>query len=81
MYVLKSKSDDNLYIGSTNDLKRRLAEHNSGKSFATKSRGPFVLKYYEAYTSETDARHREYALKNNGRVLFQLKQRIKASLQ
>jgi predicted GIY-YIG superfamily endonuclease len=35
MYVLKSSADDKLYIGSTNDLKRRLREHNMGKSYST----------------------------------------------
>lgn len=73
--------DSKLYIGYTNDLKRRLAEHNSGKSRATKGRRPFKLRYYEAYADEGDAQHREHALKNNGRVLAQLKKRISASLQ
>ncbi|MDP3789570.1 MAG: GIY-YIG nuclease family protein, partial [Candidatus Omnitrophota bacterium] len=57
VYILKSKKDNNFYIGSTNDLKRRLDEHNRGLVFATKSRLPFELVYYEAYKSEKDARH------------------------
>jgi len=81
VYVLQSIHDNTLYIGSTNDLKRRLAEHNNGNSRATKNRRPFTLCYYEAYSSEQDARHREHALKHNGRVLTQLKRRIVASLQ
>ena len=80
VYILKSKKDRNLYIGSTNDLRRRLAEHNSGKNLSTKSRAPFELRYYEAYYSEDDARHRESALKKNGNALAQLKRRISASL-
>ena len=80
-YALKSVSDGNHYIGSTNDLKRRRAEHSAGMSRATKGRRPFVLRYYEAYESEEDARRREHALKHNGRVPAQLKKRISASLQ
>lgn len=81
VYFLKSKKDDNLYFGSTNDLKRRLLEHNSGKVFSTKSRRPFELKYYEAYTKEGDARRREQSLKKDGRALAQVKSRLKESLQ
>jgi len=35
--------DNHLYIGRTNDIKRRLAEHNRGAVPATKSRTPFML--------------------------------------
>jgi len=81
LYVLKSKKDGNLYIGSTNDLRKRLAEHNTGKVFSTKSRTPFELIYYEAYKSESDARSREANLKLRSRAFTQLKKRIKNSLQ
>lgn len=81
MYVLKSEKDNNLYFGSTNDLRRRLLEHNEGKVLSTKSRRPFTLKYYEAYTNESDARGRESSLKKDGRALAQLKLRINKSLQ
>ena len=81
LYVLKSKKDDNLYIGSTNDLRRRLFEHNSGKNISTKGRRPFELRYYESYFNEDDARKREFSLKKDGRALYQLKLRIFKSLQ
>lgn len=80
VYVLKSGSDNNLYVGSTNDLKKRFKEHNSGKVFSTKSRIPFNLVYYESYASENDARRREHSLKLDGRALVQLKGRIKESI-
>lgn len=70
-----------MYIGSTNDLRRRLSEHNDGKSQSTASRQPFDLRYYEAYTNEHDARKREAALKNDGRALAMLKVRATESLQ
>ncbi|MEK7447978.1 MAG: GIY-YIG nuclease family protein [Planctomycetota bacterium] len=46
--VIKSKTDKEFYIGSTNDLKRRMKEPNSGLVFSTKFRRPFALVYYEA---------------------------------
>ena len=81
LYVLKSTVDGNLYVGSTNDLRRRLLEHNSHKVPSTKSRAPFGLRYYEAFSDESEARRREASLKDDGRALAQLKRRISKSLQ
>jgi len=80
MYVLKSKKDDKLYIGSTNDLKRRLSEHNKGQVSVTKPRAPFELRYYESFYAKGDARKREASLKKDGKALGQLKRRISESL-
>lgn len=80
VYILKSIRDKKLCIGYTSDLKRRFLEHNSGKVNSTKSRSPFELRYYEAFFSEENAKNREYSLKLDGRVLAQLKRRIKESL-
>lgn len=63
-YVLLSLKDNKCYVGHTNDLKRRLEEHNNGKNFSTKSRKPFKLIYYEACLDENDAKQREKYLKN-----------------
>lgn len=81
VYVLKSKKDEELYIGSTNDLKRRLREHNLGKNFSTKSRIPFELVYYESYKNLQDARDREKSLKLRGNTRKHLINRIQRSLQ
>jgi putative endonuclease len=81
LYILKSKKDNDLYIGSTNDLRRRLLEHNSGKCLSTKNRRPFEIRYYESYYNESDARKRESSLKKDGRALYILKNRIEKSLQ
>ena len=64
VYVLRSESDSGFYIGFSTDLKRRLSEHIRGASFATKSRGPWKLIYYEAYTEREDAEGREKFLKS-----------------
>jgi len=55
VYILQSLKDNGLYIGYTNNLKKRLKEHQEGKSFATKSRTPFRLIYYQAFISQKDA--------------------------
>lgn len=81
LYILKSKKDNSLYIGSTNNLRRRLFEHNKGISKYTKSHLPYELKYYESYQNEGDARQREVSLKKDGRALYILKKRITKSLQ
>ena len=72
VYLLKSLKDHELYTGFTNDLRRRFAEHQQGKNESTRYRRPFVLIYYEAYASESDARLRERRLKLNGKALGQL---------
>lgn len=81
LYILKSKKDCEKYIGSTNDLRKRLALHNSGKIYSTKLRRPFELIYYEAYKSEKDARKREQNLKLRSRAFAQLMKRIPDSLK
>ena len=80
-YILKSKKDSQLYLGSTIDLKKRFKEHNDGKVFSTKSRRPFELVYYEAYKSEGDARKREASLKLRSRAFAQLRKRITDSVK
>ena len=80
LYILKSKQDDKLNIGSTNDLRRRLLGHNNGEVKSTKGRTPFELRYYESFYSEEDVRKREASLKQDGKALGQLKNRISKSL-
>src|SRR3989338_6974207 len=75
VYLLKSKLYNQLYIGSTNDLKRRLKEHNGGKHFSTKRYRPWNIVYFEAYISETLARMREKRLKHHGNAIRELKKR------
>jgi len=70
VYVLRSESDFGFYIGFSTDLKKRLSEHRRGASFATKSRGPWKLIYYEAYTEREDAEGRERFLKSGAGGAF-----------
>lgn len=58
-YVLKSVRDNKLYTGYSDDLKRRLIEHNAGRVESTKHRTPLILIYYEAFINQQDATARE----------------------
>lgn len=63
VYVLLSGKDNELYIGYTKNLQRRLQEHNAKKNFSTKSRLPLKLIYAEACLNNEDAKRREGYLK------------------
>ena len=69
VYILKSIRDKKLYIGYTNNLQRRIKEHNSKLNTSTKSRTPFKLVYYEAYHNQQDAIKRESNLKLHAKAL------------
>lgn len=78
-YVLQSKKDGGWYTGSTNDLRKRFKQHNTGQVTSTKGRGPFLLVYYEACINEQDARAREIFLKSGPGKRY-LKRRLKRFL-
>lgn len=80
VYLLKSSIDKSLYIGFTNDLKRRFVEHNKKKNMSTKNKAPFELVYYEAYRAQRDAKNREKKLKSFAGSYTQLKLRISESI-
>ncbi len=58
-YVLKSEKDGNHYIGFTENMDKRVKEHNEGLVEATKNRLPFELVYFEACNSKENAIKRE----------------------
>lgn len=63
-------NDGTYYIGSTNNLIKRLHEHNYAKSGAhyTKIRRPVTLLYSETYATLQEARKREYEMKQLSRI-------------
>lgn len=63
VYLLESIKDSSLYTGYTNNLRRRIEEHNTGRGFSTKFHLPFRLIYFEGCTNEQDAKRREHYLK------------------
>lgn len=62
-YILKSKTDGRFYTGCTNDLRKRLKQHNTSSVVSTAGRAPFDLLYYEACKDSSDAFAREKYLK------------------
>jgi len=63
VYLLLSKKDLKTYVGSTDNIERRFAEHNNGKVTSTKNRRPLELIYQEKFSTLTEARAREKYLK------------------
>ena len=63
-YVLRSTKDNKRYIGISNNLDRRLREHNQGLVKATKNRGPFKVIHFEQFNNYADARKREKFFKS-----------------
>lgn len=79
VYILQSEKSGQWYTGSTNDLRKRLSQHNLGQSNWTKGGVPWKLIYYEACLEESDARDREIYLKSGPGKQF-LKNRLKRFL-
>ena len=63
-YVLQSKKDGMLYIGYSENLKKRIVEHNKSEVEATKHRRPLKLIYYEACLDKNLALLREKFFKS-----------------
>jgi putative endonuclease len=64
VYAIKSEMDGRIYVGFTDNLIRRLREHNSGKTVSTKGYIPWTLIYREVAESRLEARKREKHLKS-----------------
>ena len=78
VYLIQNE-EGKRYIGYTQDLKRRLSEHNNNDNALTKGH-EWEIIYYEAYKSEEDARERERKLKQDGRSRRHLYARVSRSL-
>lgn len=65
VYILQSLKHNFIYIGYTDNLKRRFKEHNTGLVISTKNYHPLELIHYEAYKNQKDAKRREEYLKAN----------------
>ena len=64
LYILKNEQDDRFYIGSTNNLERRIREHLTGKTRTTRVLKTNKLVYSEEYKTEKEVRNREKKLKS-----------------
>lgn len=67
VYILEC-SDNSLYTGYTNNLEKRVKTHNEKKGAKyTRGRTPVVLKYFEEYSTKSEALKRECAIKKLSR--------------
>ena len=64
VYILHSQKTDRYYVGYTNDLERRISEHNRKKGKYTDGGIPWELVYTEDYEIKTEAMEREKYIKS-----------------
>ena len=68
VYVLKNTIANRKYIGQTNDLDRRISEHNgtntNPRRYTSKFSGKWELVYFEEYQTRSEAMKREKWLKS-----------------
>jgi putative endonuclease len=57
VYVLESTKYNELYIGHTTDLRKRVKSHNLGLNFSTKPYKPWRLIHFEAYLNDLELRN------------------------
>jgi putative endonuclease len=65
--------DNSFYTGYTNNLERRLEEHNDGKSRYTSKKIPWKIVYFEEFGEKSDAIKREFFLKKQKSREFYLR--------
>lgn len=73
VYILQSEKDRSLYVGSTEDVKKRLADHNSGKVKYSSSKRPYVLKWFCGFPNKQLAIKFEKYLKHGSGHAFAAK--------
>ncbi|MFQ3588472.1 MAG: GIY-YIG nuclease family protein [Fimbriimonadaceae bacterium] len=64
VYILRSRSTGRFYVGCTDRIDRRLAEHNAGQTPSTRGRGPWELAYAETFGTRREALERERQIKS-----------------
>lgn len=70
VYIIQSEKDGSHYVGSTDDLKRRLQEHNRGNVRYTSSKTPYELVWYCAFRKRKKAFDFEKYLKQGSGFAF-----------
>ncbi len=82
VYSLKSCNHKYVYVGITENIERRLYQHNHGQNKSTKPYSPFFLLYYEKLPDRKAAREREIYLKSTSgkRFLYELLDNPRAGL-
>ncbi|AFH49900.1 Putative URI domain endonuclease [Ignavibacterium album JCM 16511] len=62
-YIIESLSDQSWYIGHTNNIERRLEEHNSGENKSTRAKRPWKLIFLRKFETNLEANRFELKLK------------------
>jgi putative endonuclease len=75
VYILKSETTGRSYIGHSQNLQKRVAEHNNSKSKSTRGKGPWRLVHHEEYATRPEAVRQEMYYKTiEGRLLLKSKE-------
>ncbi len=72
VYILRSRLTGRYYIGSTNDINRRIIEHNAGKTVSLRGHVPLDIVFRKEYATLLEARRMEMRLKKKkSRVILE----------
>ena len=70
VYILQSEVDATYYVGFTENIENRIAQHNNGKSNYTSRKIPWKLVYVEKFEIKSAALKREKFLKKQRNSVF-----------
>ncbi len=76
VYILQSKKDLSYYTGITEDLKKRIIEHNSGSAKYSKTKRPYKIVWYCCFLEKAKALDFEKYLKHGSGFAFSKKHLI-----
>ncbi len=65
-YILYSKIINSYYTGHSNDLERRMKEHNSGRNSTTRKGVPWIVVFTVEFQTRGEAVQLEYKIKKRG---------------
>jgi len=66
VYIIHSQRLERYYVGSTEEIERRLQEHNAGKSKSTRTGVPWKLIHKESFATRSEAMLHERKIKARG---------------
>jgi len=70
IYILQSQKDNSYYTGYTDELKKRLKQHNQHDSKYSSSKAPYIIVWYCAFTNKKKALDFEKYLKQGSGFAF-----------
>jgi predicted GIY-YIG superfamily endonuclease len=81
VYILRSSANpEKVYVGFTNDLERRIREHNSGSQIYTRRYAPWALETYLTFSDRATATAFEKYLKSQSGRAFLHKRLLNRSI-